>query len=96
MPDPKNTPGEQMSPNQIDPWMKQVPQRAAPPPPETAAPQDPVAAQEPPLGYETAAGADAAEASSPPQVEAEWHPPELSEKKIDKTRDLPHARKYEH
>ena len=34
-------------------------------------------------------------APQPPQIEPEWHPPELSEKKIDKTKDLPHARTFE-
>lgn len=92
----------EQSPQQIDPWMQQAPKPELTPGEAREATEgrkvDPIEAQQPPLGYEVPRtaerGADAG--SEPAQVEQEWQPPELSNKKIDKTVDLPHAREFDH
>ena len=96
----------QQSPQQIDPWMQQAPKSELSPGEALEATEgmkaDPIEAQQPPLGYQVPRAAErgaerATDAGAEPvQVEQEWQPPELSNKKIDKTADLPHARDFDH
>ena len=91
---------EQMSPDQLDPWMAQKPR------PDLAVSSaaeagstpkvDPIDAQPPLLNVEPSLQPGEEESSGATQVEQEWQPPELSNKKIDKTKDLPHAREFGH
>ena len=93
-------PAEQMSPDQLDPWMQQKPK------PELANPDtgaaggagkvDPIDSQQPPMNFESSGQRGEEGSTGPVQVEQEWQPPELSNKKIDKTKDLPHAREFDH
>ena len=92
----------EQSPQQIDPWMQQAPKSELSPGEALEATEgmktDPIDAQQAPLGYEVPRAAErgADERSEPVQVEPEWQPPEMSNKKIDKTVDLPHAREFDH